>query len=457
MRKIGVQKKPVILVVDDESIMSRQLEEKLGEKYDICTAATWSEGETLLNKDKPDLIVLDLCLDDISDLDALKIIRRSGLDTPVVIVTAYGSIQNAVEAMKYGAQDYIEKPFEFEKMEDTIDNILANSKAHSKDVVEMEIEESENGSGIIYKSLQMKQLLETARRAAKSNANVMLLGDSGTGKELFAREIHRCSYRADGPFVVINCAAVPENLLESELFGYEKGAFTGAGSRKIGKLELANGGTVFLDELGDMPLLLQGKLLRAIEQLQIERLGGTELLDIKIRIVCATNQELENLIEEGRFRSDLYYRLAVIPISIPPLKERIEDIEVLADYFLTRFNKLHQRNFLGISAEALSILNNHDWPGNVRELKNVIERAVVLYDGPYLEPQHLPLRNKKSSPSASKSDWTQRKAEFERKEICSALHIFKGNRTKTAQHLSMSTRNLQLKIKKYKINPEDYQ
>lgn len=453
MRKIGVRKKPVILVVDDESSMSWQFEEKLGKKYCFCSAASWSEGETLLNKRNPDLIILDLCRDETSNLDALKLIRRSGLDTPVLIVTAFGSIQNAVEAMKCGAHDYLVKPFKFEQMEITINKVLTNSK----NVSEKEMEETKNCTGIIYKSLKMERLLETVRKAAKSNANVMLLGESGTGKELLAREIHRCSNRADGPFIVINCAAVPENLLESELFGYEKGAFTGAASRKVGKLELANGGTVFLDELGDMPLLLQGKLLRAIEQLQIERLGGIETLDIKLRFVCATNQILENLIAEGRFRSDLYYRLAVIPIDIPPLRERNEDIEILVKHFLNRFNKQHERNFLGISPEALKILRNHDWPGNVRELKNVIERAVVLHDGPYLEPQHfLPLRSKEISLLESKNDWIQRKSQFERKEICAALHIFKGNRTKTAQYLSMSTRNLQLKIKKYKISPSDY-
>lgn len=448
-------RKPIILVIDDEPNVGWLFQESLGEKYCILSATSWSEGETLLNRKKPDLIILDLNMDTVTGLDALKIIRGKSLDIPVLIITAYASVQSAVEAMKRGAYDYVVKPFDFEQMEITIEEILANTKyGFGK-----ELDVREYGSNIVYKSLQMKQVLETVRKAAKSNANVMLLGESGTGKELLASEVHRYSNRAGGPFVVINCAAVPENLLESELFGYEKGAFTGAASRKVGKLELVNGGTLFLDELGDMPLLLQGKLLRALEQRQIERLGGIKPLDINIRIVSATNQVLERLIAEGRFRSDLYYRLAVIPVSIPPLRERNEDIDILADKFFDHFNNLHQKNFLGVSPEALKVLKNYHWPGNVRELRNVIERAVVLQDGPYLEPQHLSLKNKENSTLQSVS-WTKRKSELlsdiERREICSALQIFEGNRTKAARFLSMSTRNLQLKIKKLDISSDDY-
>lgn len=445
-------RKPVILVIDDEPNMGWLFEASLGEKYDILAATSWLEGEILLYQEKPDLLILDLFLDRISGLDVLKIILQKKLDIPVLMITASTSIQNAVEAMKCGAYDYVVKPFNFEQIEKTIEEILINRKYVSG----KEPYGTEKDSLIIYKSEQMKQVLETVRKAARSNANVMLLGESGTGKELLANEVHRCSNRAAGPFVVINCAALPDNLLESELFGYEKGAFTGAIDRKPGKLELANGGTLFLDELGDMPLLLQGKLLRALEQRRIERLGGTKTLDINLRIVCATNQILERLIGEGRFRSDLYYRLAVIPVNIPPLRERSQDIEILAKNFLAQFNNQYQKNFFGVSNQALKVLNSYHWPGNVRELRNVIERAVVLYDGYYLEPYHLSLKDDTHCSTPQSNCWTNRKSEFERKEICEALRLFEGNRTKAAQYLSMSTRNLQLKIKKFDIHTEDY-
>lgn len=455
-------RKPVILVVDDEPNMGWLFQESLGEKYGIFSAVSWSEGAALFNKKKPDLVILDLVMDEISGIDALKLIRKNTHKAPVLIMTAYASIQNAVEAMKCGAYDYVVKPFTFEEMDKNIEEILANTKY----IYGTEQIEKEKQSDIIYGSTQMQHVLETAHKAARSNANVMLLGESGTGKELLANEIHRCSNRAEGPFVPINCAALPDNLLESELFGYEKGAFTGATSKKVGKLELAHGGTLFLDELGDMPLLLQGKLLRALEQRQIERLGGIKILDINIRIVSATNQKLNKLIAEGQFRSDLFYRLAVIPVSIPPLRERREDIHILAKNFLAKFNTMHQKEILGISNEALKILSNYHWPGNVRELRNVIERAVVLHEGPYLEPEHFSLNpehfslNSEDNAKLQGATWTKRKSELvsdiERREICAALQLFAGNRTKAARFLSMSTRNLQLKIKKFEITADDY-
>lgn len=448
-------RKPVLLVVDDEPNMGWLFQESLGEKYHIFSATSWSAGAVLFNKEKPDLVILDLVMDEISGLDALKMIRKNSHKAPVLIMTAYASIQNAVEAMKCGAYDYVVKPFSFEQMDQNIEEILASTK----NISGMEQLEKEKQSEIIYGSTQMQHVLDTVHKAARSNANVMLLGESGTGKELLAREIHRCSNRADGPFVAINCAALPDNLLESELFGYEKGAFTGAAAQKVGKLELAQGGTLFLDELGDMPPLLQGKLLRAIEQRQIERLGGIKTLDINIRIVSATNQMLEKMIAEGQFRSDLYYRLAVIPVNIPPLRERREDIHILVRNFLAQFNTLHQKEILGISHEALKVLSSYHWPGNVRELRNVIERAVVLHEGPYLEPAHFSL-NIEGYTKLQGNTWTKRKSELvsdiERREICSALHLYEGNRTKAARHLSMSTRNLQLKIKKFEITPNDY-
>jgi DNA-binding NtrC family response regulator len=447
---MGKEQGGKILLIDDEENMSWLFEESLGQKYRILTATTREKGLELLVKEAPNLILLDLYIGDANGLDVLKEIRQAGYTMPVLVITAFGSVETAVQAMKDGAYDYIVKPFSFEKLEKAIDQILSSGSRNSKTKRE-----------IIYQSAEMNEVLSTLDKAAATNANLLLLGESGTGKELFAREAHRCSSRSGGPFIAINCAAVPENLLESELFGYEKGAFTGAAAAKIGKLQLADGGTIFLDEIGDMPIILQGKLLRVLEQRQIEKLGGTKPVDINVRVIAATNQDLNKFMLEGRFRSDLYYRLAVIPLNIPPLRERTNDIVYLANYFLVKFSEQYGKRFQKVSAGTAEILNGYNWPGNVRELRNIMEQVVILHNGMIVEPEHLPsFLAAKSHPLAEERKWKERKSRhisnYERQEICKALNKYNGNRTKAAAFLSMSVRNLQLKIKELGIGPEDY-
>jgi len=440
--------RPRILLIDDEENMSWLFEESLGHKYQIFTATSWKKGLSIIHKEPLNLIILDLYIGDVYGLDVLKEIRELGHNMPVLLITAFASVETAVQAMKDGAYDYIVKPFSFETLEKAIDQILKTNNTNS-----------DNKREIIFQSPQMSQVLLTLDKAASSNANILLLGESGTGKELFAREAHRYSSRASGPFIAINCAAVPENLLESELFGYEKGAFTGAAASKIGKLQLADGGTIFLDEIGDMPIILQGKLLRVLEQRQIEKLGGTKPVDINVRVIAATNQDLDKYMLEGRFRTDLYYRLAVIPIVIPPLRDRTGDINYLANHFLQKFCEQYQKPLCHITDEALELLNSYHWPGNVRELRNIIEQVVILHDGYAVEPKHLPnVFMTDYSPAAG--NWKEKKTKhishYERQEICKALNRFDGNRTKAAAFLSMSVRNLQLKIKDLGIQPSDY-
>lgn len=440
--------RPRILLIDDEENMSWLFEASLGHKYQIFTATSWQQGLNIIKKETLNLIILDLYIGNDYGLDVFKEIRKMGHNMPVLLITAFGSVETAVQAMKDGAYDYIVKPFSFEKLEKSIEQILNANRSDNKEKRD-----------IVYQSPQMGQVLTTLDKAATSNANILLLGESGTGKELFAREAHRCSSRSAGPFIAINCAAVPENLLESELFGYEKGAFTGAAAPKVGKLQLADGGTIFLDEIGDMPIILQGKLLRVLEQRQIEKLGGTKPVDINVRVIAATNQDLDKFMLEGRFRSDLYYRLAVIPINIPPLRERTGDIAYLANHFLYKFSEQYQKNLHQITDETLELFNLYNWPGNVRELRNVMEQVVILHDGHAVEPKHLPnffLANYSPAAANWKDKKTQHISNYERQEICKALNRFNGNRTKAAAFLSMSVRNLQLKIKDLGIQSSDY-
>ncbi|MDN5347146.1 MAG: two-component system, NtrC family, response regulator AtoC [Clostridia bacterium] len=449
--------KAKILVVDDEPNMGWLFTESLGKKYKIVTAQSWPEGRKLFQGERPEVVLLDLYMPEIDGLTALREIKALRPEAQVIMMTAYASVPNAVEAMKAGAFDYLVKPF---AMEDAEKAILKALEAYKNIFLAGTWREA---SSIIGKSPQILKLLDTIAKVAPTNANVLLLGESGTGKELVAREIHRLSNRRDKPFVAINCAAMPENLVESELFGYEKGAFTGATSRKPGKFEQAHEGTLMLDEIADLPLMLQGKLLRALEQKEFERLGGTKAVAVDVRVISATNRDLETMVQNGEFRSDLFYRLAVVPIIMPPLREREGDVELLADHFLKDFSRKYNKKFRGFTPEVMASFLAYDWPGNVRELKNVIEQIVVLNDDEIVRPVHLPPKfkkvneEKKGPPPVSLKD---KKAEFiaelERKEICAALRLFGGNRTRAAKYLKISTRSLQMKIKELKITEEDY-
>ncbi|MGB9661842.1 MAG: sigma-54-dependent transcriptional regulator [Moorellaceae bacterium] len=448
--------KAKILIVDDEPNMGWLFTETLGKKYEIISTHSWIEGRKIFHREIPKVVLLDLYLPEIDGLTALREIKALRAETQVIMMTAYASVPNVVEAIKAGAFDYLIKPF---AIEDAEKSILKAIETQRKSALNKDWKTS---SKLLGKSPQILKLLDTIAKVAPTNANVLLLGESGTGKELVAREIHRLSNRRDKPFVAINCAALPENLVESELFGYEKGAFTGANTRKPGKLEQAHEGTLMLDEIGDMPLMLQGKLLRALEQKEFERLGGTKAINVDVRVISATNRDLEKAVQNGEFRSDLFYRLAVVPIVIPPLREREGDIEFLANHFLESFSRGYSKKFQGFTEEVLQCFLHYHWPGNVRELKNTIEQIVVLNDGELVRYEHLPPklkkenRQQKTTPVSLRDKKKEFVAELERREICTALRRFGGNRTKAARYLNISTRSLQLKIKKFKITEKDY-
>ncbi len=378
-----------ILIVDDEPFNLDLLEQELADyPYTIERATDGAEALEKVESFQPDLILLDYMMPDMNGLEVLKEIRRRGNEVPVVIVTAYGTIERAVQAIKEGAYDFIPKPFEPDHM------ILVVEKALEREGLKREVDVLSQEVDKRYrlvpgKSSKMTDALDAARKAANSKATVLLLGESGTGKEVFARAIHNWSERNKKPFVAINCVGLSKELLESELFGHEKGAFTGAHQLKKGKLELADAGTVFLDEVGDISSEVQTKLLRFLQEREFERVGGTKPVSVEVRIIAATNRNLDAAVKEGRFREDLFYRLNVVPIVLPPLRERREDIPELASFFLNRFALEAKKKFTGITREALETLVTYGWPGNVRELANAIERAVTLGMGPTISLHDL--------------------------------------------------------------------
>lgn len=371
-----------ILVVDDEPLQRDILKTILsGEGYGVETASSVDEAITVVKKTPPRVILTDLKMPEKTGMDLLEEINKMSIsDSPaIIIMTAFGTIASAVEAIKKGAYDYLTKPLDKETVILKIKQAMERQNLLYENLqLKNALYERFNIDGIVGKSPNMKGLLETIKKVAPTNATVLILGESGTGKELIARAIHYNSHRRDKPFTPINCASIPENLLESELFGYEAGAFTGATSRKKGLFETTNGGTLFLDEIGDMPLNLQAKLLRVLQDGEVRRLGGKESFKVDIRTIAATHQDLEKLIEEGRFREDLYYRLRVVTLRIPPLRERKEDIPLLIDFFLDKYNKEFEKTIKGVDPQTLQAFMNYHWPGNVRQLQSVIERAVIM-------------------------------------------------------------------------------
>jgi DNA-binding NtrC family response regulator len=371
-----------VLVADDAADIREILSETLNSLgCRVITAANGRECLDKVDKEGPELVLLDIEMPVKNGLEVLKELRQRGRDTTAIMITAYGTIERAVQAMQEGAFDFITKPFDLDHIAIVVEKALERERL--KRGLERFTEEAGQRYRLIGgESPKMKLAMETARKAAASKSTVLLLGESGTGKEVFARAIHNWSDRRHEPFIAINCVGLSKDLLESELFGHEKGSFTGAHQLKKGKMELAHGGTVFLDEVGDISAELQTKLLRFLQEREFERVGGTQPIHVDVRVIAATNRDLGNTIKEGRFREDLYYRLNVIPISLPPLRERREDISVLAQYFLRRFALETKKNFTGITAAAEARLVAYPWPGNVRELANAIERAAVLGQGP---------------------------------------------------------------------------
>ncbi len=428
-----------ISIADDEASNAKILGEELIDRgYAVETA---NDGTSTLRKieaSPPDLIILDYMMPDLSGLDVLKEIRKSGTDTPVIMITAYGSVERAVEAMKEGAYDFITRPFEPDHMAFVVQKALERERLKR----EVEILSQEIGQRyrlVMGESPKMKQSVNLAKRAAGSNATVLLLGESGTGKEIFARAIHNWSERKGQPFVTINCVGLSKELLESELFGHEQGAFTGAHHLKKGKMELAHGGTVFLDEAGDISPELQSKLLRFLQERDFERVGGTKSITVDIRIIAATNRNLEVSIKEGLFREDLYHRLNVVPITLPPLRERKDDIPPLSQYFLQKYSIETRKHFSEITAEAKEKLLSYDWPGNVRELANVIERAIVLGSGPNISVEDLPDIFTTIKTETVSNDFSYHGAmdAARRDVILKALSQTKGNRAAAAKFLGL--------------------
>lgn len=381
-----------ILIIDDEENIRKYLGQALAkEGFDVFTAEYGKEGLGLLGRKHIDIVLLDLSLPDINGLDVLREIKEIDVQSVIIIITAYGDITSAVEAMRLGAFDYQTKPFDIEDIKIVINKALRIIGLEDRiEVLQRQVDRFQEGE-LITRSRKMNELLEFADRVAKTSTTVMIYGETGTGKELIADRIHKKSPRASRSFVPIDCTSLPENLLESELFGHEKGAFTGAVERKRGLFQVANEGTIFLDEIGELPLTLQAKILRVLETRRFRRVGGEKYLETDVRIVAATNRDLRQLIDKERFRSDLFYRLNVVPIYLPPLRERKEDIFPLIEFFVQFFNKKIGRNISNVSNMALNLLIDYDWPGNIRELKNVMEHMVVTSKGTVIGMHELPV------------------------------------------------------------------
>jgi DNA-binding NtrC family response regulator len=438
-----------ILVADDDPYIGKVLTDRLQSVgYRVLLADGGKKVLELLDEHDPEMALLDVAMPDFSGLDLLKEIRRRGKDFPVVMITAYGSIDLAVQAMRQGAHDFISKPFEPDHIAVVVQKAMEQQRLRRK--VEILSEETAKRYHLLVgKSVKMNRAIEAARKAAQATTTVLLLGESGTGKELFARAIHNWSERNDRAFIAINCVGLSKELLESELFGHEKGAFTGAHQLKKGKMELAHSGTVFLDEVGDISAEVQAKLLRFLQEREFERVGGTKPIPVNVRIIAATNRDLAAWVQEGRFREDLYHRLNVIAITLPSLRERKEDIPELSQYFVGRFSLDAKKNFEGITGEALEKLVVYDWPGNVRELANVMEQAVVMGQGPRIVVADLPPRITSYESTQRPNNLSYREAldDFRREFIARVLGQTGGNQSAAAKIMGLHRKYLQRMIK----------
>jgi DNA-binding NtrC family response regulator len=450
---------PTILIIEDEARMRRLLELDLGEAgFDTHSVPDAETGLTFLNKERVNLVLTDLKLPGMSGLEFLQAAKRKYAALPIIVMTAYGSVETAVEAMKAGAADYVLKPFSLAEIRMVVEKELASGRLREENRELREaLGQRYDFPNIAARSAKMQEVLALVERVAPTPSTILLGGESGVGKDLIARLIHQRSSRASGPFIKINSTAIPENLLESELFGYEKGAFTGAATTKPGKFELADKGTLFLDEIGDVPPPTQVKLLRVLQERDFERLGGTRTIKVDVRLVAATNRDLRAALEDGTFREDLYYRLNVVPIDIPPLREHKEDIPDLVRIFLARHGKDSGKQFTGISAEALRKLTEYHWPGNVRQLENIIERACALAAGPTLEAGDIYLDSARpSSPQAASAFLPEGKTldQWEDDIIREAYRRAGGNKSQAARLLGLSRNALRYRLEKIGIPDE---
>jgi len=437
-----------ILIADDEPDTVMILRDRLEmDGYQVVTASSGEAALEQINRELPDLVLLDIQMPGMDGMDALIRIHQKYPGLLVIMLTAHGTIQRAVDATKLGAYDFLEKPFKSEHVKQKVDHALEHQRTTEQSERDELIHSYEE---IIGESPQILEVLKAIEKVAGTDSTVLIYGESGTGKELVARALHRNSPQSGEEMVVVNCAAIPENLLESELFGHERGAFTGAAYQKIGKFERAHQSTLFLDEIGDMPVALQAKLLRAIQEQKIERVGGSQVIQVDVRIVAATNHDLHQAIEDGTFRPDLYYRLNMIPIHLLPLRKRREDIEILTEYFLRKHSETHSQPVRLINQKARDLLMNHDWPGNVRELEYSILRTVLFAEGEVILPKHLPdeIRSPRKQACEHIAIGMTMK-EMEQELILKTLERMDGNRTQTAGALGISLRALQYKLKSY--------
>lgn len=441
-----------ILIIDDEKQMCWALEKALlREGYNVISEQSGQSGLERIYHDNPSLVILDLKMPDMDGMQVLQQARKFNPQLPVIMLTAHGNIDNAIEAMKMGAVDYLTKPFDLDELLLTVQQNIKITRLQTE-VKFLRSELARKYDYIIGQSPAMQEVIQLVEQVAGTTATVLITGESGTGKEVTALAIHRNSLCSDGPFVPVNCAAIPEQLLESELFGHEKGAFTGAAARKPGRFELADGGTIFLDEISELPVGMQAKLLRVLQEKSFERVGGTGALQVNVRIVAATNRDLKRAIEQGEFREDLFYRLNVVQIHLPPLRERRRDIPLLAMHFLNKMSANYPAK--NISGEAMKLLERHDWPGNIRELQNIIERAAIICRDDIIRPEHLPRELQQNKPA--KKGIVLRFPEqgislqqLEKELIAKALGASGGNQTKAAKLLGISRSALLYRLQKH--------
>ncbi|ODS32983.1 MAG: sigma 54 response regulator [Candidatus Scalindua rubra] len=449
-----VSNRKTILIADDDESLRRVIEYNLSNKgYRVLLASNGTEALNIFKSEDVDIVVTDIKMEKIDGLELLEKVKRFKSNALVIMITAYGSIETAVRAMKLGAYDYITKPFDRDELQIMIKKALDLQSLMSENIrLRQELADRFSLDNIIGASSKMKRIYDLVARVAKSDSTVLLQGESGTGKELIARAIHFNSSRAKKPFITVNCSAIPENLMESELFGHVKGAFTGAIKDKTGKFEAADGGTIFLDEIGDIRKDLQVKLLRVLQEKSIDKVGATPSINVDVRIIAATNIQLETAIEEGKFREDLFYRISVIPILLPTLRERKDDIPLLAQHFVGK----HGGKDCKIQPEVFDVLNRYDWPGNVRELENIIERAIVLKEkenvvSPEDIPDHIKIKQFHSPMSLEIPDEGVKLEEVEKSLIINALNKAGQNQTRAAELLNISRQTLIYRMQKYDI------
>ena len=449
-------KPKTVLIVDDDEGMRDTLTAILKRDYRVLRVASGEAALPILNRDDVDLVLLDVRLPGISGFEVLRILKENYSLVEVIIISAISDVETAVQAMKHGAYHYVTKDFDYDQLRSLVRNASERQDLNRQVLMlSAQVADQTEREFIVGPSKMTRDIVDLVHKIAKLSATVLILGESGTGKELLARLIHRESGDADAPFIAVNLAAIPRELAESTLFGHERGAFTGAHRQQLGKFELAAGGTLFLDEVGDLRLDLQAKLLRAIQEGEIERVGGTKPIKTEFRLIAATNVDLEKAVKEGRFREDLYYRINVIPIKLPPLRERADDIPQLADFFLRRYNGRFRKRIQGITEQTMTLLQKHWWPGNIRELENLIERLVAVSDKDYISEEDLPLEfhfaQLEPQGSRTESLFEDATNTFERNFILRALEKNGWNVTGTAEYLGIPLSTLKYKMDKLEV------